>query len=748
MRPQVKLVLFSAAVALVLPNLYGISCDRSAPPPPRITAPASGSTIPVSGLFTASVNFPAALSASSLVEMELQTNQGATAIDVTSLFLPVGQTDFAGATSASADLDAIALGLSPGSQTFVVRVDVDGIGGAAIGLVGFTWMGSSECESMASAALSQCFVDANGATRQCYASTGSACSPSTPEWVELVVAENALRASVTGACTDSGVQSLGYGSALTASGLAERLVEECVGNATTLAARVYGGPHAKVLSTVSGGQLPVGEACLDTAYAESASFIDIAYNLQRDCLLDDANCAGATVASDIDAAGAQAAAVIAAACPSNGGILEFLVGLLPAQAIDRAKAQSECMAGSALADTSPLTLLCAPGSLPGVSFLKTQPEGLTPLAPGVPTQIQLDQSVWGTRCGDGSPYTFWIELPPAGSSAANVVTHLQGGGVCVLDSQCFGVEANSPGLFSSTDDEFFPTGVFNPDPAVNAFADWTKVFLPYCTQDVFAGGGQTQVFPRAEPEGDLVVERYGGVNARTALRVLRNILGSELNASTAEGYRPDLLRVNFNGSSAGGFGVVFNLHHVLDEERWSRTTFVNDAALGLNSGTPFSIAALGVLAQAAWSTRLTQPPYCLSDGTTGPSCAIGPVLNAAHAERMLGTPEQQLLILSNQIDDTQVSTTGWPSTAAFVNETRSQYCNQDSLPGLRFFLDAIPTSLHTYLTVDSSYYGEEIAGTTVSDWVEQGVFDPTNLPNIVEEGTLADDPAIFPFPCP
>jgi hypothetical protein len=179
MRPQVKLVLFSAAVALVLPNLYGISCDRSAPPPPRITAPASGSTIPVSGLFTASVNFPAALSASSLVEMELQTNQGATAIDVTSLFLPVGQTDFAGATSASADLDAIALGLSPGSQTFVVRVDVDGIGGAAIGLVGFTWMGSSECESMASAALSQCFVDANGATRQCYASTGSACSPST-----------------------------------------------------------------------------------------------------------------------------------------------------------------------------------------------------------------------------------------------------------------------------------------------------------------------------------------------------------------------------------------------------------------------------------------------------------------------------------------------------------------------------------------------------------------------------------------
>ncbi len=359
MRPQVKLVLFSAVVALVLPNLYGISCDPSVPFPPSITAPASGSTIPVSGLFTASVDFPAALTASSLVEMELQTNQGATGIDVTSLFLPVGQTDFAGATSASADLDAIALGLSPGAQTFIVRVDVDGVGGAAIGLVGFAWLGSSECESMASAALSQCFVEASEETRLCYASTGSACSPAA---AELVAAANALRASVTGACSDGGVQSLGYGSALTASGLAERLVEECVGNAATLAARVYGGPHAKVLSTVSGGQVPVGETCLDTAFSESASFIDVAYNLQRDCLLDDVNCDGATVAADIANAAVQASSVIEAVCPFNGSLLEFFVGLLPAQAIDRARAQSECMAGSALADTSPLTLLCAPGS--------------------------------------------------------------------------------------------------------------------------------------------------------------------------------------------------------------------------------------------------------------------------------------------------------------------------------------------------------------------------------------------------
>ncbi|KPK15508.1 MAG: hypothetical protein AMJ62_08830 [Myxococcales bacterium SG8_38] len=745
MRPHTKRVLCAALVALVLPNIYGVGCERELTAYPTITSPLPNATIPASGLFTASVSFPSSLTASSLVEMELQTDQGAIRLDVTSSFLPSGQSDFAGATSASADLDAAALGLVPGPQTFIVRLDASGSGGLAARATSFTWSGDTACESTASIALSECFLAASDATRQCYSSTGAACSPAA---AELVAAESQLRASVTSACSDSGVQSLGYGAAITADGLADRLVEECMGNATTLAARIFGGPHGKVLASVSGGQLPLGETCLDAAYAESASFIDIAYNLQGACMLDDASCSSASVASDIAAVAAQSAAVIDAACPSQ--FLEFLVGLPTAVAVERARLQSECMAGSAHGDTGPLTLLCAPGSLPGVSFIKTQPLGLTPLAPGVPTQIQLDQSVWGTVCGDGSPYTFWVQLPPAGSSAANVVAHMQGGGVCVTDFQCLGVEANSPSLFSSTDDEFFPTGVFNPDPAVNAFADWTKIFLPYCTQDVFTGTGTTNFFPRPNPPGgSLTVRRYGAVNARAAIRVLRNILGSELNASTPTGYRPDLLRVNFNGSSAGGFGVMFNLHHVLDEERWAHTTFVNDAALGLDSQTGFSIAALGSIAQSAWGTRLSQPPYCLSDGSNGPSCAVGPVLNAAHSERMLGTPEQQLLLLSNQVDDTQVSTTGWPDTASFVNEVRAQYCNQVGLPGVRFFLDAVPTSLHTYMTSDSRYYTEEIAGTTVAAWVEQGVFDPTNLPDLVEEGTLTVDyPGVLPFPCP
>jgi len=478
----------------------------------------------------------------------------------------------------------------------------------------------------------------------------------------------------------------------------------------------------------------LGQACMDAAYAESASFTDLAFNLQRDCALDPA-CDPVALSSNLDSAGSQSAGVIDSACPSD--FLEFLVGVPAAEAIARARAQSECMVGAALGDTTPVSLACAPGALPGVTVVKTQPTGLTPFAPGVPTQVVLDGAQWGTKCGDGSPYAFWVQLPPAGGSASNVVAHMQGGGVCVLQSQCEGVAAGNPGLFEALGDGFNASGIFNADPGQNDFADWTKIFLPYCTQDVFTGGGVLQDY------GTVTVERYGALNARAALRVLRNILAEELNDTTMEGYRPDLLQVLFGGSSAGGFGVMFNLHHLIDEERWVNTASVNDAALGLDTGSPLGVGALGAIAQAAWATRLTQPPYCLDT-----NCVVGPFLNAAHSERLLATPTQQLLILSNQVDSTQVSTTGWPSTVAFVNEVRTTYCDAETLPGVRYFLDATPSSVHTYLTSNSRYFSSTIAGVTVADWVEQSISDPSNLSNFVEEGTLTTAyPGVLPFGC-
>ena len=54
------------------------------------------------------------------------------------------------------------------------------------------------------------------------------------------------------------------------------------------------------------------------------------------------------------------AALIDAACPAE--LLETLIGLEPDEALDRARAQSECMVAAASGDTQPLSLRCAPGN--------------------------------------------------------------------------------------------------------------------------------------------------------------------------------------------------------------------------------------------------------------------------------------------------------------------------------------------------------------------------------------------------
>jgi len=304
-----------------LSSLYGVGCEREPLEFPTITSPQQGAVILPAGLFTASVTFPTTLTASSFVQMEIQTDSGSTTVDVTSLFFPLGQSDFAGATSASADLDLVSLGLGLGPQTFIVRLDSDGVGGATTRLVSFTWPFTwpsvDVCEDAASAALAQCFLAVSDATQQCYIDTRSPCGPTDPA---LVSAESSLRASVTAACSDGSPAG-----AAAAAAVSDSLVEQCLGNPATLAARVFGGPHAKTLAGQTSGS--VGETCLDTAYSASADLLDFAYNTQRACIVDGASCA--TVQADIAAEQALEVAALEAVCASS--LFYFVAGSTPVE---------------------------------------------------------------------------------------------------------------------------------------------------------------------------------------------------------------------------------------------------------------------------------------------------------------------------------------------------------------------------------------------------------------------------------
>ena len=137
------------------------------------------------------------------------------------------------------------------------------------------------------------------------------------------------------------------------------------------------------------------------------------------------------------------------------------------------------------------------------------------------------------------------------------------------------------------------------------------------------------------------------------------------------------------------------------------------------------------------------PPYCVDF-----TCGVGPVLLSATAPRLKAVPEQQFLILSNQIDQVQVATTFFSSTPLWVNEMRQSYCETHDLNGVQYYLPAISENIHVVSPRPELYTNRPVDGVIMRDWLAGAFNDPDAVTDRVEEGTLvADYPGVQPFPC-
>jgi hypothetical protein len=574
---------------------------------------------------------------------------------------------------------------------------------------------AQRCERGVAAAVGSCVARVNARVRRCYAQTGSACAAS-DSGIATAVAR--LEATIGTACPDAAsAQAAGFGAVVTPSAVVDRAREACLGEAATLAARTFGGPQAALLV----GATAEAKSCLDDAFAASAAFLKSSYRTQRSCIRKahgGGTCDVGATTAQVAFLESKAAGKVEAACPDLAGLLK----ITPTEYLRRAARQAACLVASAHGDGGPLSLGCGP-----------RPEVVVP-ARGQWVKVTLDEATWGTRCGDGSDYAFWLRLAPAGQPAWRVVTDMQGGGVCVFENNCASV---SPGLFRA--DEGQPGGGYlSTNPAVNPFSDATMLFMPYCTQDLHIGGGGTSTWP------SITVHRFGAVNARAALRYLRDVLWAELEATDPDGWHPDRLRVMFAGESAGAFGVMYNYHDALDELRWVNTTAVPDSGLALDSGAVGALPALiGGAANPGWDIFPMLPPYC-----TAGNCMVGPVIEAASVPRLKATPWQQILNVSNQVDSTQRSTTGFASLPAWTNALRTTYCDERGQTGLKWFLSASSNSIHTMLRSDALYTGLTAQGVAVRDYVSDAMDDPDATLDRVDEGTLVvDRPGTNPFPC-
>ena len=563
------------------------------------------------------------------------------------------------------------------------------------------------CEDSAAQALQVCTVSVNTAQRACYSGQDVACDDANPD---IIDAQNTLQDTLKNSCTDGEFMGLSLDATV------GRLQADCKAQPASIAWRTFGGPQGSVLPSAT----PEQRNCLNTAHETVSQFFDDSLSAMSACLLAE-DCDAAAVTATQQAAAASAAATIGEACPT----LADLIAVEPGRYVAMAEQQVDCSVAVLHDDVEPLQLNCGP------SNVDVMP------ARGEWSMLVLDGDKWGTMCGDGTDYAIHIRLAPEGYPVDNVIAALEGGGVCLFEDDCRSKIASSPQLFDAQDPRPSGSGIMGDDKD-NPFANWTKVYLPYCNQDVFMGGGVFETF------SDFEVPRYGAVNLRAGMQVTRDIIWAEMDKAEDTGFRPDLLTALFGGFSAGAYGTIYNYHWVLDSLQWPRTAAFPDAGGALDNGTAAGIRSLGPLKILAWGVQSYLPSYCF-DG----DCAVGPDLYRAMSPRLLQVPEQQMLILSNQKDNTQQRDAFFlADEAQWINAMRSAYCDTKDLPGIQWYLtsDSI-NSVHVVTIRDEFYYGA-VAGELMVDWFDRAINDSRSLSDRAEEGNfVADIPGSLPFPC-
>jgi hypothetical protein len=134
-----------------------------------------------------------------------------------------------------------------------------------------------------------------------------------------------------------------------------------------------------------------------------------------------------------------------------------------------------------------------------------------------------------------------------------------------------------------------PGGFFDRTAAANPFRDYSYVYVPYCTGDIHAGDSVTTL-------GTATAHFVGYANLTAYLARLVPTF-------------PSASSIVLAGSSAGGFGALYNWDHVQAAFPGVPMTLIDDS--GTLMPPDILSKGFGQSAQAAaWNTAATQPPGC------------------------------------------------------------------------------------------------------------------------------------------
>ena len=181
-------------------------------------------------------------------------------------------------------------------------------------------------------------------------------------------------------------------------------------------------------------------------------------------------------------------------------------------------------------------------------------------------QIQLD----GAQCAFETPYRLYYRPGP---DPDRLLIYFQGGGACWDWVSCSGMFDTSVGRDELSDYR----GIFdfsNPD---NPFADYTVVFVPYCTGDVHVGD-TVQVY--GEDTSGRPVHHQGARNVKRVLQWTK-----------AQVQRSE--RVVIAGASAGSYGAIFHTPRIARLYPFADIVTIGDSGVPLLKNSTEILKAWG-----------------------------------------------------------------------------------------------------------------------------------------------------------
>lgn len=291
-------------------------------------------------------------------------------------------------------------------------------------------------------------------------------------------------------------------------------------------------------------------------------------------------------------------------------------------------------------------------------------------------------------CSDGSEFSYFVRR----ADPTKVVFFLEGGGAC------FSAETCAPGstTFKRTvgfDEGFLdgrvPTGIFDHTNPLNPFADYSFVFVPYCTGDVHIGNATTDYGNGA------VIEHKGFVNGSTALNNMAALF-------------PDATQLVVTGESAGSVPTPLYAGLASDLLPEARITVLADG-----SGAYPSIAGVNGVIGAAWGTQNAIPDWPENEGMAAENWSFPGLFIQAGAH----DPDITFARHDYAFDQTQqffAGLAGIPADDLVSLIDRNE--TEIETSGIELLSYITPGSSHTVLHSDE-FYTETVNGVPLVEWV-------------------------------